>query len=59
MLWLIDKCYIILFSSTDDSKYQMVFAALDELTLASLKPFFQGHCLEVWVYFDLIQLQST
>jgi len=34
-------------TSPDDPEYQRAFTALDELNLASLKPFFKEHFLQV------------
>ena len=38
---------LVLITSTDDFEYQSAFAALDELRLGKLKPFFKEQCLQV------------
>ena len=38
---------LVLLTSTDDVEYQSAFAALDELRLGDLKPFFKEQCLQV------------
>ena len=38
---------IVLLTCTDDVEYQSVFAALDELRLGDLKPFFKKQFLQV------------
>ena len=39
--------HLCLLTSTDDIEYQSAFAALDELRLGNLKPFFKEQCLQV------------
>ena len=38
---------LVLLTSTDDFEYKSAFAALDELRLGNLKPFFKEQCLQV------------
>jgi len=51
----------VILTSTDDLEYQSAFAALDELRLGTLKPFFKEQCLQVteMIIYDCLKTLSV